>query len=199
MGLDDVLKVVNKAFKLRKTIDFDEFDLHIDIEPLTSVEEVKVLSAIKDLEGAEYTEGLKRGTLAMSIKKINDVNLDADEISYMENGEKKTKSKYLFMQDYLGQWPSSLIDSIFDMFSNIIVEVDTRIRDKVKFERFELEAKPEPEKEGQFHKVVETDGTLSMDAVELERKKVEDEIAQADGAMASSEAAAVRELAERQN
>ena len=198
MGLEDVLKVVNKAFKLRKAVDFDEYDLHIDLEPLTSVEEVKVLSAGKDLDGAEYTEALKRNTLAISIKRINDINLDGDDVSYVENGEKKNKSKFLFMQDYLGQWPSSLIDDLFNKFGNIIVEVDSRIREKAKFEMFELTSKPEPDKVGKFHKVVESDGTESMDKIELQNKKVEEEIAQADGAMASTEAAAIKEYTERQ-
>jgi hypothetical protein len=189
-GLDDILKKVKKSFKPRKNVDID--DLHIEIEPLNTVEEVKVLEAIKELEGSEYLEALKRFTLAYAIKKIDDVDLDGDEITYTENGVEKTKSKFLFMKDYMGQWPQAIIDSIFDdPFTNLLMEVEQKVKSNIKFERFLMSDKPAPEEKPLFKKVTETSET-PMEPVEKLNKQVQDEVDQANVRMAQAEEDAKR-------
>lgn len=185
MGFAEVLAVIRTSFKPRKTVDLD--DLHIEIEPLTTVEEVKVLEAIKTLESQEYIESLKRTTLAYAIKKINDISLDSDLVttSNSETGKEETKDKYLFMLDFLSKWPSAIIDVLFDSLANIQIEVDSKIRKGMKFDKFELtEAPPEEAPEG-FKKIVEKEDD-DLTPTEKMNKKVEKEIEQANMGMAQA-------------
>jgi len=184
MSLDDVLQLVQKAFKPRKPVDFPELGLHFEVEPLTSTEEIKVLEAIKDFEGAAYTEALKRYSLAIAIKKMNDISFENDEVTYLDNGEKKTKTKFLFLIDYIGKWPNAFISDMFDAFTNILVEVDDKIRKNMKFERYTLAEAPEPEKQpGGLRRVRESEPT---DAVEKLNQAVQQEVEQANSSMSEA-------------
>jgi hypothetical protein len=177
MGLKDILSKVKTSFRPRKPIDFEEYNLHLEIEPLSTIEEIKVLEALKDLEGAEYFEALKRYTLSFAIKKIDDEDLDADELTYTnEDGSTSTKSKFLFMREVIGQWSAPLIDAIFDVFNNMLFEMENNIKTKIKFERYNFTEKPaqEEDEKGKFKPVVEKDENL--DPVEKLNKAVEEEI-----------------------
>jgi len=194
--LSDVFSKIQKAFKPRKTVDFNEYDLHVDIESLNTIEEVKVLEAIKDLNGAEYLEAIKRHTLAYAIKKVDDIDLDVEILAVPgEDGKVTTMSKYLYMRDYLGTWPSSVIDVLFDVYSNIQIEVDAKIRNSMKFERFMLaeapvvEEKPAP---NELRPVQENDEPETE--AERLQKQVNQEIAAANEGMANAETEALDKL-----
>jgi len=176
MSLNDVLTLVNKTFKPRRKVDFEDVGLHIELEPLTSLEEVKVTESVKDAEGAEYMEALRRNSLAFAIKQINDVNLDGETITYDSEGKKVTKSKFLYMQDYLGQWPSSILENLFGVFSNVVAETEDIITKKMKHEAFILSAPvaaEEPPKPGELRLVKEKDEP--EDDAEVLRRRVEKE------------------------
>jgi hypothetical protein len=190
MNFDDILKTVNKAFKPRKSVDFDEFGVHIDLEILDTKEEVKVLESLKDVDGTEYVEALKRHTLAFAIKKLNDIDLDGDDVTFEGGGGSVTKSKFIFLRDYLGKWPSSLIDIVFSAYTNMQVEVEERLRTGLKFDRFQLAEPPVvAEKEPEYKEVKEgEDGDLTE--TEKLAKQVEMEGDSALAAMARAEMAA---------
>lgn len=134
MNLKDLRQVIKDNFLKRKKIDFDEENLHFEIEPLTSLDEVKVTEACKDLDGTQYIEAVKRHTIAYALKKINDIDFNLKDL---DDGE-SIKSKFIVMIDLISEWPSSLIDILFDAYLEMNKELNLNIQAKVRFEKFKL-------------------------------------------------------------
>ncbi len=185
MDFESVLKSIKGSFSPRKTVDFDEEDIHIDIEPLTSKEETVVLESCKDADDMEYIETLKRHTLACAIKKINELDIDKDEIEYEEG---KSKSKFLYMKEYLEKWPSTLIDVLFDAFTHMQKELEGHVKATAKYERILLsETVPvEEEEKGQFRRTVENTSE-GLTEVEKLKEAVDKEQQDEDTRMSDSE------------
>ena len=93
----------------------------------------------------------------------------------------------LFMKDYLGKWPSGFIDGLFDVHANILLEVDNKMRESMKFEMFRLAQPPAPpsaeEAPAGFKKVTEPE---PEDEVERLNKAVEKEIEAANDNLAKA-------------
>jgi hypothetical protein len=201
MGIDSILNAVRKSFSPRKNVDFEEQGLHFELEPLISTEEVKILEACKDIDQTQYVEALKRNTLACSIKRmilkeldasgkevITDIDLSKELISYEDEGKTKTKSKFLFMVDYLGQWPSSMVDLLFDVFSNMVQETENKIRNNAKYEVFTVSEKPLEEKDTKIKPVIEEEeDNENLTETEILQKKVNQEIAEEDEKLAKTD------------
>jgi len=185
MDFESILKSIKGSFSPRKTVEFDEEDLHIDIEPLTSKEETIVLESCKDADDMEYIETLKRHTLACSIKKINDLDIDKDEIEYEEG---KFKSKFLYMKDYLAKWPSTLIDILFEAFTHMQREIEQQVKATAKYERILMSETVPVEKaeKGKFRRTVENTSE-GMTEVEKLKEQVDKELQDADVRMSDSE------------
>ena len=97
-SLKDVFAKIKTAFFLKKEIDFEEAGIKMTLEPLTSAEELKVLEACKDYEGAIYIEGIKKHSLAYTIRKINDMEFKGEFVDYEdEKGKPASESRHLFM------------------------------------------------------------------------------------------------------
>lgn len=177
MELNNILKTIKANFSPRKKVDFDEAGLHFELEPLTAEDEIKVIEGCKNVEDTQYIEALKRHSLACSIKKINDIELDNKDIDYEdEEGNKVSKSKFLYMLDFLSKWPSSLIDILFDAFNNMSKEVEDKIIREAKFKRFKIsEELPEEEKKKTFHKIKESE-SIGMTETEKMNEKIKKEI-----------------------
>lgn len=176
MNFNDVLKKIKTNFSPRKKVDFDEAGLHFELEPLTAEEEIKILESCKDVEDNQYIETLKRHSLACSIKKINDIELGKD-VEYEENGKKVSRSKFLYMLDFLSQWPSSLIDLLFDAFTNMSKEIENKIIVGAKFERFNVsEEVSEEEKKETFRRVPESELPVGLTDTEKVNEQVKKEI-----------------------
>jgi len=190
MELDKILSQVKKDFAPRKKVDFEEYLLHVELEPLTSFEDAKILTAIKDFEPTQYIAGLKRHTLACSIKKINDIDLSGDDVEYEdEKGVKKMKSKYLYMVDFVGKCPSLLVDELFDAFTVMNSEAEDMVKKGVKFERLILTEEIPEEKPEKFRPVNEEVPLEQMSDVDRLEKKVEKEIEEANDRLAEAEVA----------
>jgi hypothetical protein len=193
MQLDDILKNIKQTYMTRKKVDFDEANLHFELEPLTADEEIKVMAYCKDFQGTEYMDALKRSSLACSIKKINDSDLNIPDISYIEDNKPITKTKFLYMIDYIGKWPAPFIDIIFTAYFEMHQEVEAKINGNAKFERFQLAEKPqEVTIKPQFREVKETDEGLDAEA--RLRKTVEKEIETENQKMSSAEDAAIAKI-----
>jgi hypothetical protein len=190
MELDKILAKVKKDFAPRKKVDFEEFALHFELEPLTSFEDAKILTALKDFEPTQYIAALKRHTLACSVKKINDIDLSGEDVQYEdEKGEKKMKSKYLYMVDFMGKCPSLLIDGLFDAFTAMNAEAEELVKKGIKFERIILTEDVPEEKPKKFRPVNDEIPVEQMSDVERLERKVEKEIADADSRLAEAEVA----------
>jgi hypothetical protein len=195
MSLNDVLRAIKKSFVPRKSIDFEESGTHFELETLTAIEDVKALEACKDLDGTQYIEGLKRNSLAFAIKlitmkkedgSIETYDLSKDIIDFLNEGTGKTesKSKFLFMVDFLSSWPGDILDVLFDAFSDMVVEAREKVKKNAKFERFKISEKPAEDKPETLKRVAETDESLEeLDDNERLAKKVEREIEDADRAI----------------
>jgi hypothetical protein len=148
---------------------------------------VKILESLKNLDESQYIEGLRRHTLACSIKRIKvkgengediDMDLSTESIDYTDDsGETKSQSKFLYMIDYLGQWPSTVIDVLFDAFNNMSREADDRVIKGAKFEKFALSEKPPEDKPEKLKQIVEKEEDLAgLDENQRLQKKVDREL-----------------------
>lgn len=190
MALKDIFSKIKKAFYLKRDVEFEEVGIMIRLEPLTSGEELRVLEACKDLEGAIYIEGIKKHSLAYSIRKINDMEFSGEFIEYEdENGKTATESRHLFMLKQIEEWPAALRDMLFEIFNNMQVELEQKITEKAKFEKFILKTpEPEPEKKQEagvpagFRKIVEP-SDQPEDETELVNKIAQKEVEEAQAAI----------------
>jgi len=151
MSINSIFSKLKESFNTRRSVDIDEIGLHIELETPTALEEIKITEAIKELEGSAWIEGLKKNSLAYSIKRIKmgdeDISLENDMELESEDGEKV--SKYLYMLHQVESWPSSLRDKLFDAFSDLQMEVQKKVDDKMSFERFHFEESEEGEEDKQ--------------------------------------------------
>jgi hypothetical protein len=186
--LNGLLKSIKQQFTLSKKIDFDEMGISITIETITTLEELKVLEAIKDFEGGSYMEALKKSSLAYAIKKINDITFDEDLVEYDgDDGKPVKESKYLFLLHQIEGWPSAIRDVLIVAFNNLNLELESKVNQNVKFEVFTVQPEPEtakihkdvnaPEGFKVLEKVEEPEGELTE--TEKINKQVEKELEQA--------------------
>lgn len=193
MGLEAVLKIIKKSFTPRKVVDFDDVGLHFELEPLTAINEMKVMESIKDIDGALYIDALKRHSLACSIRKITLTEegktetlfeLTGELIDYLdENGVKKSKSRFLYMIDFLGQWPNSMVDVLFEAHTNMQQEVETIVRKNAKYEITKITEEPQKDQESglkMIPKEAEEIPKEELSDTERLNKKVEKELEEAD-------------------
>lgn len=183
MLLKSLLESVNKQFRVRKSVDFEEFNIHVELMIMTTVEEITVHASLKEYEGGEYFEALKRHTLAMAIRKFNDMELN-DTIEYEEGSEIKSKSRFLYLVDYLKEWPSLILDKLFEAYTNMTLETEDRARKTMKFETYKLAEPPQVEKEPKFKPVKEAKPELTP--TEKLNKQVEKEIENANESMSNT-------------
>jgi hypothetical protein len=141
-NLKDVLSGIKKSFSLTKKVEFAELGLTFELGTLTSQEEIKILEAIKDVSDVGYLDNLKKVSLAFGIKKINDFDL-TETIEYTDEttGKKVTESKFLFLTKELDSWSTAIRDALFDAFSNLQAELEDKVSNGIKFERFSIQEK----------------------------------------------------------
>jgi len=205
MNLDAVLSAVKKSFIIRKSVDFKEAGLHFELEPLTAIEEVKIMESLKGIDASLYFTTLKKRSIATSIKlitlkdgeEVSTVDLSKELIEYTdEEGKAKTKSKFLYVLDYIEKWPESMIDVLFEAHANMHQEVEDRIRKQTRFEIFKVSEKPAEDKEPTLREVpkVEDDEAIDEDLTEVEKLnlKVKEELEQADQKIAEREIKGVK-------
>ena len=146
-SLKSLFVKIKKTFELKRVVDFPEYGLSFELRPLTSREELKVLEACKDFEGAIYIDALKKHSLAYGIKRINELSFEEDsDLEYEDDAGKPVKvSSYLFLLEKIDELPSTFRDTLFDVFSNLLEEMEHKITDKAKFEKFTIQPPPAPE------------------------------------------------------
>ena len=194
MNINELMASIKQKTTPRKKVDFNEYDLHFELEPLTSIDEMKILGTSKNFDGAEYIDAVKKCTLACSIKKINDIDLSGDTVEYTESdGIKKSKSKFLYMSEYLGSWPSIVLDVLFEAFGDMQMEAESKIRETAKFERFKLTEKVEIETPSKFRKIEEKDSAGDSE-VETLNKQVEKEVSEVNQGIADAESEAIAKI-----
>lgn len=191
MDLGNLFQDIEKAFRIRRDVDFDDAGIHITLETPSSSDESKVLEAVKEFEGAAYIDNLKVHTLAIAIRKINEYSFEAKEVDIpAEDGGTVKQSRYLYLRGQVAKWPVALRDFLFTIFNNMQAELEDKIKENTKFEMYSqpVEAPPSTEEQlpGDLKKVDVPDEPLDMTDVEKESveamKNVEREQAKMDQA-----------------
>ena len=139
-SLGNVLKKVKQSFTVKEPVDFDEFGLHFELEPMTSAQEIEVGKRCEKLEGIEYFDMLKRVTLSLFIKKINDIDLSKEKVEVTEGSFKNTHE---YLEGEIASWNGPLKDKLFEAYTSMYEKFEDKIDKSAKFEKFE---KPIPEK-----------------------------------------------------
>lgn len=197
MDLKNLLSSIKKTFSVQRKVDFDDLGLHIVLEPLTALEEVKVLEICNNKDGGAFIAELKRSSLAFSIKEINEFKFYDLDITYPdEAGKTINESKYLFLARYIDDWPIALRDALFDAFNDIQLEVEDIVTKKTKFKRFGTapavtEAPAAPKESGipaGFRRVVEPKELEPENETERLNQQVQREADMVEGHRASKEA-----------
>jgi len=143
-GINELFKDIKKSFAIQKRVDFDELNLHFLMEPLTALEELKLLETLQTAEGGIFVAELKRGTLAFALKKINDMEFLNDIVEYVDDkGNPIKETKYIFLKNQIDTWPVALRDLLFEAFNDMQLELDKMVQTKSKFERFSIQTLPE--------------------------------------------------------
>lgn len=179
MDLSSISGLIKSKFSPRKKVDFDESGIHFELEPLSTTEEMKVVEACKNFEDAQYINALKRHTLACAIRSVNGIELDEKE--EYTNAAGVSKSKFLYLLDMIASWPTTLIDTLFGAFTDMVQGLEKKTMDEVKFERFNISEKPEEDKPSKLKKIVENEASVEgLTPVEKMNKQVEKELADQD-------------------
>lgn len=169
MDLIPALKNLNEAYTVKRTVNFDDLNMTIGLRSLTALEEVKVLESCKDFEGAQYVQMLKRNSLAYGIRSINGVDLEED----IQISENEKVSRFMFLCEQLDQWPSAIRDMLFDVFTDMNVEVEKRVNSSAKFDRFSMDTPSFEEAKPLFRRVEEPEPDNETDQL---KKQVDEEI-----------------------
>lgn len=176
--LNNILEMIKKTCAPPKILTIEGTDIEVELEILNSQEEANVLVACKDVDGTAYMEAVKRYTLAYSIKKFGSVDLRKDDIDYKDSDDKPVKkSKFLYMNDFLGRVPSPVIDALFEAYTDKVLEVTKSVKEKFKFDKFYLSEELPEEKPDEFRRLgdTETINTEELDEDEKLRLQVEKE------------------------
>jgi len=114
----DALKIMStlkeKVFKekTKKILDFE-----ITLVNLSAKEDAEVFEMISDMKGTEFFHVLKLQTLARSIVAVNGTRFEkADNKELIE-------SKI----NILLSWPSTIIDELYQVYSDLINEIDDEL------------------------------------------------------------------------
>ena len=174
MDLLPALKNLGEMYTVKRLVKFEVVDMTVSLQTLSAIEEVKVLESCKDFDGSQYLQTLKRNSLAYAIRGINGQEL-SDEIP-SEDGSKQ--SRFLFFCKYLDEWPAPVRDTLFDVFTDMNIEMEKKVAETAKFARFAL-ANPDLKEAQPLFRPVDDPGAGDGAADSLQ-KKVEEEIASED-------------------
>ena len=179
MNLASALQNLNEMFTIKRTVTLETINMTLELKTLTALDEVKVLESCKDFEGSQYVQMLKRNSLAYSIQGVNGVPLD-DEIQVSEN---EKLSKFMFLCGYLDTWPSAIRDLLFEVFTDMNVEVENKVKESMKFERYSVDNPSFEEVKPMFRRVDEPEPEDEADKL---KKQVDEEISAEDSKLSQA-------------
>jgi hypothetical protein len=115
----DALKIMGafskKVFK-EKTKNILDFE--ITLVNLSAKEDAEVFEMISDMKGTEFFHVLKLQTLARSIIAVNGTRFEKTD-----NNKEVLESKI----EILLSWPSTIIDELYQVYSDLINEIDVEL------------------------------------------------------------------------
>lgn len=195
MNLQEAFNNIKQSFMVTRDVDLG--GTNITLVPLTAEEEIKVMESCKEFEGSMYLVEFKRHTLAYSIRKVDNVEVSAEVDVTGDDGKPARMTRVLFILKMLQQWDSTLRDTLYEAYSDLLLELDAKVSAKAKFNRFavarkSLTAGKEEEVIPGFKKVEES----KADMTEAERmsERVKQESDKVQMSMAQTEQDAVNRV-----
>jgi len=179
MDLKNLFSTIKNTFNVKRIVEFD--DLHIIMEPLNTPEEMKILEACSGT-GDGYISQLKKSSLAFAIRvigvkdetgKFNDTEFRDEVVEHLVDDKVVKESKYLYMLHHIESWPVPFRDILFEAFDDMLLEIESIINKKVRFERFNIQTVPENTKREEpgvpagYKKVKEPEEEAITDAEKL--------------------------------
>jgi hypothetical protein len=136
VNLQEVFSGINKKFSVMRDVNLGD-DI-ITLVPLTAEEESKVLEASRELDGNMYLTGFKMHTLAYSIRKVNGIELPEQIEIQDETGKPSKTDRHLYFTKILETWPSSPRDLLYEAYTDLLTELETKVLEVTKFKRFNV-------------------------------------------------------------
>lgn len=136
MDLQKAFQSLQTAYSTSKDVTLEELGVVLTLEPPNSIIEAAIIEACSDVDGGAYLEAVKDHSLAYAIRALNGERVPEVVKINDENGEVVEKTRYLFMLEQVRNWPQPLKDLVFDAYSDLLAEIQRKIEDGVKFERF---------------------------------------------------------------
>jgi hypothetical protein len=146
MSLREVLSSVKNSFKFSKpvTVKGAKYDLSV----LNMGQEKKVnayLDGLNQEDSVEYLNELRKSVLAESITAINgevfgkivkDINAEGVEVE---------KDKAIFVKEFLGDLPATLVSELFDAYIDVKEQFDDMLKKEMKYDWFKTPEQREKE------------------------------------------------------
>lgn len=137
MSLKDVLAAVQKSLQFSKqaTVNGIVYGLAV----LSVEQEKKVNSLIAsydDLEGLDYYKTTKKELLCEAIVSINGETLGKVVKDTNAEGKEVDKDKAIFLRGLLSDYPSAIIDKLFDAYIDVKEQSEEDIKKGMKYDWF---------------------------------------------------------------
>jgi hypothetical protein len=190
MDLQKAFQSLKTAYSVSKDVTLDELGIVLTLEPPDSTIESSIIEACSDVDGGAYLEAVKDHSLAYAIRALNGERIQDVIKVNGEDGEVIEKTRYLFMLEQVRSWPQPLKDLVFDAYSDLLSEIQTKIEAGVKFERFVVSSSVVKPPVPDDFKMVEDPGEELTD-VEKVTQQVRDEQEQVEQTMAQTESRAM--------
>jgi len=146
MSFKDSLSKIKDKLDYRKSVEVDSILIEIG---LLNVYEEQKLNAEKmdesDTDGTIYLNEIKKKVLSYAIKKIGG-ELIPNIVEETKNNEVIKKVKEVYLLEQLSQFPTALIDYIFDAYIDLKDESDTKFKDVFKFDWYKTPEQREEER-----------------------------------------------------
>ena len=179
MNLQKIFSSIKQTLTITRDVTIGDYT--ITLSPLTAEQEIEVMEACKDFDGAAYLVGFKLHTIAYAVCKMNGEEIPSEvELSGTDDQKPSKMTRHLFLLKMFQTWESAIRDMVYEVYSDLLLELDDKIEKTAKFKRFVVaktseEAGKEEEPLPGFKKVEESKSDLT-DAEKLSeqvRKEVD--------------------------
>ena len=130
--LGDILSSVKKTLDFRRETEILGIKFQLGVLTLEEERKANNDEALESLEGTDYISRLQINVLSYSIKNLNETELD-NIVEIEEEGKSITKKeRSLFLKELLQALPASMINELFEIYSDIKEEADENLKSNTK-------------------------------------------------------------------
>jgi hypothetical protein len=153
MSLKEILSSVQNSFQFRKLIEARGVKYELSVLSVDQEKKVNGTAANQEgVEGIEYFNQLKKELLCEAIVSINGEKLDKTVKVPGADGKEVEKDKAIFLREVLGDFPTALIDQLFEAYLDIKEQSEDVLKKEMRYDWFKT---PEQRKKEYEEKVKE--------------------------------------------